>query len=196
MALQGPAQGAENKDDERSLALGSEGTSQGSLTGLGAGSFFRRPLWVGPWYSSSLGIVLLEQPGVVLLGQHGKVLLQLHWMILPKQPGEVLLEQFGVLLIKQGGMVLLNQHGMVLLEQHGMALLRQHGMALLEHSGMVLVEHGMVLLEQRVWWVCLSTMEQLQVAGIVLHVLQHPKQCIQSHSWPFLPLLEILHCWK
>lgn len=62
----GPA-GAENKDDERSLALESEGTSQGSLTGLGAGSFFRKPLWVGPWYSSSLGIVLFEQPGVVLL---------------------------------------------------------------------------------------------------------------------------------
>lgn len=123
-------------------------TSQGSLTGLGAGSFFRKPLWPGPWYSSSLGIVLLEQPGVallerhgvVLLGQHGKVLLQLHWMIALKQPGEVLLKQFGVLLIKHGGMVLLNQHGMVLLEQHGMVLLEQ--------GGMVLVEHGMVLLEQ------------------------------------------------
>lgn len=123
-------------------------TSQGSLTGLGAGSVFRKPLWPGPWYSSSLGIVLLEQPGVVLLerhgvvllGQHGKVLLQLHWMIALKQPGEVLLKQFGVLLIKHGGMVLLNQHGMVLLEQGGMVLV-EHGMVLLEQCVVGLLEH-------------------------------------------------------
>lgn len=72
MALQGPAQETENKNDERSLALGSEGTSQGSLTGLGAGSFFRKPLWVGPQYLSSLEWSCSSDMGWSCLGNMGR----------------------------------------------------------------------------------------------------------------------------
>lgn len=75
-----------------------------------------------------------------------------------------------------------------------MVLLRQAGVVLLKKHRVVCSSSTEWSCSSSMGWSCLSTMEQLKAAGMVLHVLQHPKHCIQSHDWPFLPLLEILLC--